>query len=88
MLSDADAEYAHARWATVNKAKLTRGMNYYAASCHKCHGLKNPKNMTEDEWRDIMPKMQRKAKIADTTADIILAYVLTARNNMLQTKKK
>jgi cytochrome c5 len=82
-LKDSDTAYAKARWADENIQELERGKMYYSLVCQKCHGLKNPSKFTEADWKNIMPDMQKKAKIADTTSNLILRYVLTARNGML-----
>ena len=70
------------KWALANMSSYHRGGTYYAANCQKCHKLKNPKSFTEAEWKDIMPAMQRKAKIADSTASIILNYVLASKEGV------
>jgi nitrate/TMAO reductase-like tetraheme cytochrome c subunit len=79
---EADAAWANTKWENIDLAALYRGKKYYSKNCGKCHSLKNPAKYSEKEWRQIMPKMAKKAKINDTTANIILAYVLTTAHGI------
>ncbi len=55
---------------------IEAGAQLYAANCVKCHGFKDPKNFTAEEWKEIVPRMAVKAKIDAYTENKILEYVL------------
>jgi cytochrome c2 len=60
--------------APVNN--IEEGEKLFAANCVKCHALKDPKNFTAEEWKEIVPRMAVKAKIDTDTENKILEYVL------------
>lgn len=86
--TETDLAWAKTKWSNADMAQLMRGKTYYKANCGKCHGLKNPAKYTEEEWNRIMPKMKRKARIADSTSNIILTYVLTSAHGLKQENKR
>ena len=57
----------------------TEGKKLYEASCARCHDLYNPSDFSAEEWKPIMVKMQKKAKISDAEAATIYAYVTTLK---------
>jgi cytochrome c5 len=60
--------------APTNNVEL--GAQLYASNCVRCHGFKDPKNFTAEEWKEIVPRMAVKAKIDADTENKILEYVL------------
>lgn len=74
----AHAEWAAQRWPGTDTTALQHGRTLYIGKCAGCHNLYTPDSFSEQKWTDIMPKMQKKAKIADSEADLILHYVLAA----------
>ena len=68
----------------ITMASLNEGKSIVETQCTKCHGLKNPKKFSVEEWNSIVPKMAVKAnKKAGTEVidarkkDLILQYVTT-----------
>lgn len=55
--------------------ELAEGKTLFQNNCAKCHNLKNPNNYTADEWRPIILRMQKKAKISDAEREKIYNYV-------------
>ena len=55
--------------------ELAEGKTLFVNNCAKCHNLKNPNNYTPEEWKPILLRMQKKAKISDTDRDKIYNYV-------------
>ena len=57
----------------------TKGQNLYEATCASCHKLYEPSAFSAEEWKPIMVKMQKKAKISDAQAAEIYAYLTTLK---------
>lgn len=55
--------------------ELAEGKSLYENNCAKCHKLFNPKDFSAEEWKPIVLKMQKKAKIDDATREKIYAYL-------------
>src|SRR2546423_12350499 len=71
----ASAEAIKAR--DEHAALVEQGKTVYTAKCGKCHGLKNTTNYTADRWNSILKAMIPKAKLNDTEAQQVTAYVLS-----------
>jgi len=65
--------------AEGSSAKLTpeleEGKNLYDNSCGNCHKLYEPKKFTQEEWKPILKRMQKKAKLDDTQITSISNYI-------------
>ena len=59
-------------------ADLQLGKKYYVANCAACHNLHDASEFSPSDWKKIMVKMQKKAKIDDSTKDSIMDYLTTA----------
>ena len=55
---------------------LTRGRNLYVTNCENCHYLYKPQHFTRNEWRKVMPDMQKRAEINDQDKTLIINYLL------------
>lgn len=51
--------------ATVSHEQYLEGKSIYAASCIKCHALKEPNRGNMTQWDKWLNKMAPKAKISD-----------------------
>lgn len=56
------------------------GQNLYEKNCAGCHDLPNPTDFDETKWKKILPDMAGRAKIDETTQNLILGYVVTTAN--------
>jgi len=77
VLSQNDADRANTTFPGASLASLNEGKMHYEQNCNKCHGLKKPASRTEAEWREIVPRMAKKAKVDANTENLILQYVVT-----------
>lgn len=75
--SESDLERGQKVFPDLTQAQLDQGKADYSAFCQKCHGLKDPTDYTEAEWRRINPGMAKKAKIDAEKEASILKYVVT-----------
>lgn len=55
--------------------ELTEGKNLYENNCAKCHKLFEPSSHNKEDWKTILVRMQRKAKIDDAQTASIYDYV-------------
>jgi cytochrome c5 len=59
----------------VTKETLAEGLSLYEYNCAKCHKLYAPKDFSAEEWKPIVARMQRKAKLNDLEGQKILAFL-------------
>jgi cytochrome c5 len=55
--------------------ELAAGKNLYENSCARCHKLYDPKKNSQEEWKPILIRMQKKAKLDDTQIASISNYI-------------
>ncbi|MDR7210020.1 cytochrome c [Flavobacterium piscis] len=55
--------------------ELAESKNLYENSCVRCHKLYEPKKFTQDEWKPILTRMQKKAKLDDVQIASISNYI-------------
>lgn len=60
---------------TENQA---HGKQVYENNCAKCHKLHEPSSRTAEQWKPIVDRMQKKARISDEDAASVYNY-LTAQ---------
>lgn len=72
-----DAVRGATKFPGYTLADLQHGQMLFKQDCGKCHALPAPKSKTETQWRSIVPKMAKKAKVDSATEDSILKYVVT-----------
>ncbi|MEY2923795.1 MAG: hypothetical protein RLZZ337_335 [Bacteroidota bacterium] len=61
------------------------GKQLYETKCNLCHGLKVPKNYSDDEWAKLVPRMAKKANdkkntgLTEEDQMLIYNYVIAMR---------
>ena len=55
--------------------KLQQGRNLYIRNCGSCHNLYLPSTYTNREWKPILDKMQKPARIDDAQKALIATYL-------------
>ena len=61
--------------AAPDPALVEAGKNVYATKCTKCHAAKVVENYTAEKWVGILASMIPKAKLDDTEAAQVTAFV-------------
>ncbi|MQP53574.1 MULTISPECIES: cytochrome c [unclassified Flavobacterium] len=56
-------------------AELAEGKLLFESNCAKCHDLYSPKDFNAEQWKPIMLRMQKEAKISDEEREMIYAYL-------------
>lgn len=59
----------------VAVTELAHGKSLYENNCARCHKLFDPSSRTKEEWKPIIARMQKKAKIDDAQTASIYNYV-------------
>jgi cytochrome c len=75
--TQSDVERGKSKFPDVTLTELTTGKKLMEQNCGKCHGLIPAGARTEEQWRRIMPKMAKKAKIDANSEMLITKYVIT-----------
>ncbi|MCD0471708.1 cytochrome c [Flavobacterium sp. JAS] len=55
--------------------ELAASKSLYENNCAKCHKLFDPKKFSQEDWKPILVKMQKKAKLDDTQMASISNYI-------------
>ena len=55
---------------------VAEGSKLYTENCGKCHKLKTVNNFTKEQWKTIVPRMAKKAKIDGLAENKVMQYVL------------
>jgi mono/diheme cytochrome c family protein len=72
-------EVMHDETATADASRaelITQGKTVYINRCGRCHGLKRVENFTATRWDGILKIMIPKARLNETEAQQVTAYVL------------
>ena len=72
-----DAERAAKEIPGITLADLNEGKAIFEQSCRKCHTLKKPFNKTDEEIKDAMPRMAKRAKIDEKQSELVYHYLVT-----------
>ena len=81
--AQSDVDRVKDKYPNYTLAELQKGKKLYELKCQACHGLKNPRKESEEEWREIVPEMVQKAKkkkgiiVSAEEEEAILKYVIT-----------
>jgi len=66
-------------WPEASQDKLEKGRSTFAAKCHQCHALPKPTAKTAAEWPAQVEKMGKLAELTDEQKQLVLHYLLAAR---------
>jgi cytochrome c5 len=75
-LSQADVERGAIKFPDLTLAQLEEGKKINDASCGNCHKLHQPWDESEAEWREIVPKMAKKANLDSRSEDLVFRYLV------------
>ena len=54
---------------------VQHGKNLYVNNCVRCHALYEPKRFSQESWKPILAKMQKKARLDDVQMAAIATYI-------------
>ncbi|MCX6296062.1 MAG: hypothetical protein NTX97_08345 [Bacteroidetes bacterium] len=72
-----DETLAKTKWDDSSLEQLNAGYKLYVAKCGGCHFLRAPNRYPEKRWLEILPIMDKKAKLSLEQSDLIMKYVIT-----------
>lgn len=61
-------------------ADALAGQTLYSANCGRCHDLPTVDHYSEKKWNNILPRMIKKAHLADDQGKQVTAYVRETLN--------
>jgi cytochrome c5 len=64
-----------ARDKIFGDSALAQGKELYDNNCAKCHKWYEPKQFSKEEWKPILTRMQKKAKLDDVQMASITNYI-------------
>ena len=66
------AETASAAEPQVDPAAFARGAQAWADNCARCHNMRDPRELRDDQWRAVVTHMRIRAGLTgDQTRDIL-----------------
>jgi len=81
-----DVVIAQKYWDNADSLSLQQGYYLYVNKCGACHTLYRPTKFPEATWRKEVPAMSVRALISAEETELILRYVLSKRETMLNAK--
>jgi hypothetical protein len=72
-----DVDQASKLFPGTTMADLMQGKTIFEQNCGKCHSRNKPFTKTQDQIRNVLPKMASRAKIDNSSQELILKYLLT-----------
>jgi cytochrome c2 len=74
--ADAPAKVAEVN-SKYSEEDIASGKNIFENKCNTCHKLKLPETRNVEKWEKVLPRMVNLAKLDDTQAGKVRAYVLS-----------
>lgn len=81
--TQSDVDRMQTKYPGYTLAELQNGQSLYKQYCGSCHGLKNPKSYSEEQWNRLVPGMSKKVNnnnpgaLDEKAEESILKYVIT-----------
>ncbi|OSZ78503.1 hypothetical protein CAP35_09700 [Chitinophagaceae bacterium IBVUCB1] len=58
------------------EAQREEGKTLWQGNCQKCHKLYQPETRTVGKWENVLPRMNKRAKLTDEQAALVRAYLI------------
>lgn len=58
------------------EADMAEGKSLWQTNCNKCHKLYEANDYNVGKWENVLPRMNKRAKLDDTQAGKVRAYLL------------
>lgn len=71
-----EARVAEAK-KNYSEDQMAEGKTLWETNCNKCHKLYAPESRNVDKWEAVLPRMVKRAKMTDTQAGMVRAYLIT-----------
>lgn len=62
--------------ANLSTEQMEHGKSLWSGNCGKCHTLFTPESRNVASWERILPAMTRKAKMNESDAATVTAYIM------------
>ena len=77
LVTEADVEFASARWPELPAGSLEKGRQLYLSKCASCHRPIDPSRYTAAEWPTKIAEMNKEKRVDDQSLKLIEAYLLS-----------
>lgn len=81
----AGAAEADAPNATQDPMAFTRGAGAWADNCGRCHNIRDPRELRDDQWRAVMAHMRLRAGLTGQDTRDILSFLQGSNGNTAMT---
>ncbi len=71
----ATPSFAADQTSKPDPAQTARGAKAWAANCARCHNMRSPKELTDEEWAISVTHMRVRANLPGNVADDIIAFL-------------
>lgn len=61
--------------ASADDAAFSRGAMAWANNCSRCHAMRDPKDLTDEQWKIVVAHMRLRAGIDGAQADDIRVFL-------------
>jgi hypothetical protein len=75
-LGQAELDRAVQKFPDLTLVQLQEGKKINDANCGRCHKLHQPWDEPEAEWREIVPRMAKKARLDSKSEELVLRYLV------------
>ena len=72
-----NVEYAGRHGQVTTLSALKVGRKLYISRCSSCHGLKDPKSLTPEDWPEMVGRMAENAKVNPDQQRAITQYLVS-----------
>lgn len=77
--TDAQLTAAKTKFPSVTMDELKKGHSIYYGACTNCHGAKDIKSRSEEQWSGILDQMAPKANLTAQEKDAVWKYVTAVK---------
>ncbi|WP_339864569.1 hypothetical protein [Paremcibacter congregatus] len=70
--------------AKKDPAQLMRGAKSWAATCGRCHNIRSPKDLTDEEWEVSATHMRVRANLPGDVVRDIVAFLKASNNEKVE----
>jgi len=67
--------FAAGQAGKTDPLQIARGAKAWSENCARCHNLRSPKELTDEEWQVSVTHMRVRANLPGNVADDIIAFL-------------
>ena len=75
LMSTQESVVAAETTAAADPMQFARGAKAWANTCARCHNMRDPKEMSDEQWRGVMAHMRVRASLTGGEARDVLKFL-------------